>query len=486
MTSWKLILVVAAFMMGASHPTHALTKSKLRSLIKSGYYKQALGELSKSQRPSASQYFLRADLFNKLGYYHLDLAQRIEGLKKNPSFKHLHRAGNTALVLGRYDSLVSLVSRLPSASRRSLPVTVRLVQAAHSLRKGDLRSAIRYLPPANSIEQMSFGLPRYEGAAIGATINYGLRKNSTALSYLSRAFPKVKNADLGHLRLLRAQIYYDMRDFDRALSEVSEINRSSPSWFDGALVSAWGAYLSRDYNLALGQLMNLNSPYLVSKFNPESYLLQSAVLYQLCYFESALRAVNKFKEKYQKMDRSFRSFESLLQDRKRFMKVVGEYARGRKQSRFGIPQEHWILILDGLSSEKYMGQLDRSLNQLEKENQVLRKDRQLARYRRIFQSEYKYAQREYFESARNGAKKRLRRMKDMVKESLEGALSVELEVNTRLRDRLISGSVARRRQIDFDKEIAKGYEFWPFEGEFWRDETGYYAFATGSVCEERR
>ena len=76
------------------------------------------------------------------------------------------------------------------------------------------------------------------------------------------------------------------------------------------------------------------------------------------------------------------------------------------------------------------------------------------------------------------------KMKNDAKESLEGALAADLEINTRIRDRLIRAAGPVNKSIDFKKEVQKGYEFWPFEGEFWRDETGGYAFATTDVCEE--
>ena len=78
----------------------------------------------------------------------------------------------------------------------------------------------------------------------------------------------------------------------------------------------------------------------------------------------------------------------------------------------------------------------------------------------------------------------IEKLKNDAKESQEGALAAELEINTKIRDRLIRAAGPVNKSIDFKKEIQKGYEFWPFEGEFWRDETGGYAFATTDVCEE--
>ena len=62
------------------------------------------------------------------------------------------------------------------------------------------------------------------------------------------------------------------------------------------------------------------------------------------------------------------------------------------------------------------------------------------------------------------------------------ALAIEVEINTRVRERLILGQAPRAQQVDFDAEIKKGYEFWPYQGEFWRDEAGSYVFATSDVC----
>jgi hypothetical protein len=68
---------------------------------------------------------------------------------------------------------------------------------------------------------------------------------------------------------------------------------------------------------------------------------------------------------------------------------------------------------------------------------------------------------------------------------MENAALIEVEINTKIRERLIEAKVPSSIVVNYDAEVKKGYEFWPFEGEFWRDEVGSYAFATSSVCGEQ-
>lgn len=136
--------------------------------------------------------------------------------------------------------------------------------------------------------------------------------------------------------------------------------------------------------------------------------------------------------------------------------------------------------MDGILGQPSISELDQGLAQVHREESLARSLDGSSKTRAL--NEFRDAKQEFLSFGASYARNRVDRMMQEINESLEGALSVEVEVNTRLRERLLTGKTGVRKTIDFDKELQKGYEFWPFEGEFWRDETGGYAFATSNVC----
>ena len=83
------------------------------------------------------------------------------------------------------------------------------------------------------------------------------------------------------------------------------------------------------------------------------------------------------------------------------------------------------------------------------------------------------------------AQRRLRRLAKEIRELQKQALKIEYEIingrknqlEASLRKERVSAKV-RPARIDLDDE----HLFWPFNGEYWRDELGYYRYKIRSVC----
>jgi hypothetical protein len=248
-------------------------------------------------------------------------------------------------------------------------------------------------------------------------------------------------------------------------------------------VGAWSAFHVEDYNLALGQLMNLRSPFLSGKFNPEKHLLQSVVLFQLCHYESAGRALQKLKDDYGNMSVAFAKVAGLTQSPNRFYQELRGVAMGTIKAEGTAEDRVW----DGILGQPFVADISNSIEKLRFEKKNIDekfRGREMQATRGAMLKVFERLEESYTTKLARYSRAMIDKLKNDVKESLEGALAVDLEVNTRIRDRLIKAQVPVQKNIDFKKEVQKGFEFWPFEGEFWRDETGGYAFATTDVCEE--
>jgi len=457
---------------------HAQLATQVKSLVRSGNLGGALNALDRSN--ATASYLARASILDRVGLHHVALSERIRAAYRSPTRAILTQVGDTALALGRFDSASTLATSLIQRGRNSLvwPASFRMALAGHELRLGNLAGAARWIPRKSQLLQVEDGPVRLKAFNIAAGILYGMGKLPQALSVLGSNFSKVGNRDMGMVLLQRARIFFDSKEYSKALQELLYIPKTSPSWFDSTIVAAWSAYHVDDLNMTLGQLMNVHSPYLVRKFRPESYLLEAASLYRLCYFESANRSIKKLKDKYVPLQADLKRFNR-NSGASLFTKALA-FASGKSQPNFGVSPGSWAVLMDGLLSHPVMAEVDQGLSQLKREEALTRILQGNLKRRALV--EFRSAKEEYFSYGSRYTKNRTLRMAQEISESLEGAFAVEVEVNTSIRERLISGKTGVRKQIDFDSELQKGYEFWPFEGEYWRDETGGYAFATSNVC----
>ena len=444
----------------------------IRYLIEEKQYDQALRLLASSNDPNARA--LRAMIFEQMGYDHASLIEYVAAYRARPSLEGLAKIGSLSFVLGESRLLQGVSGE---------GMGMRLALAQDALNVGDISKARSLIPTPQDILNLQPSLFKSKAMILSSAVLSASGNYRDALEMLGGNFSQTPGVDLSEIRLQRALILFDVKKYGEALDELKFVTRSSPSWYRGQLVGAWSAFHKEDYNLALGQLMNLRSPFLAGKFNPEKHLLQAIVLFQLCHYEMAGRALKKLKEEYGNMNSAFSSVSSATSNPTSFYNQLKAFVGGKMKEESSSLDRVW----DGVASQPYVAKLSNSLEKLRFERKKIDADfrtRELQGIRGVHLKVFDRMEELYLTKLAKYSQALVEKMKNDAKESLEGALAADLEINTRIRDRLIRAAGPVNKSIDFKKEVQKGYEFWPFEGEFWRDETGGYAFATTDVCEE--
>jgi tetratricopeptide (TPR) repeat protein len=464
-------------------------KQKVQEYQRQGHYKKAYRmQLARTAKGAlSSDRIMRAELLEKLGHLHLALIERILAAKQGKSGdRELASIGNLALVVDRLEPVANLALSLQRRGDRSWPASFRGALAAYFFRIGNLRRAQEFLPTPAQIQSLP-AAARYKASLLASAVALASNRLNIASALLSSPPDRDTGLDAGLFHLQRSRIFYDQGRLTDALEELILLPRTSPSWYPGLLVGAWSAYRVGDYNLALGELMSIHSPFLAKRYNPESYILEAATLFQLCHYESALRSLEKFKEKYSPLVQTMDRFKRQYGTRYTAVSTILNYARGETETTSGTPeQDSYTVMMDGLLQEEPLTDVDRSLGEAESEEHFLSGldsgDAWVHANVGLYRREIDAAKREAYRKGLRIVLRRLSEMRKEVSDATESALAIEVEINTRIRERLVTGQLPKFKEVDFKTEINKGYEFWPFQGEFWRDEAGSYVFATTDVC----
>jgi len=481
MTKRKTVVAILSLTFGMN--AVASPESDLRKLWK-----------ETARTASDRDHMKRARLLEGLSFFHLALEDYLWAGIKNPTEKQaLSRSGELALILERGEDLDRLLMVL---RRRGMPVTrwpaaLRVSAALAESRDGNDSGARSLLPGRGEI----LGIADREARAIAllhaASISWRMNDASAANSFLQAGSEQKSKIDHGIFQLQKARLYFETRKYNDAMVELTKLSRTSSSWYGGVVVGAWSAYLLGDYNLALGQLMTLQSPFLYRKFLPESYILQAATLYQLCHYKSAKKSLDALKSAYAKMPAAINAFSQNFRSSQQKIAAVLGHIRGKQVRLSGIDTLTIDRLMDGIYQDDSLQRLDRSLLQITAESE---------RLERLFPAaktaEFRTLRSRYLKNLREGRDwiyrlmgrailRRLESMRSEVREALENTLSIDVEINTQIRDRLVKSKVPVGVDVEFDADIRDGFEFWPFEGEYWRDEVGSYAFATTGVCKEQ-
>ena len=470
-------------------------KKTFNSYVSSGDNEKALKYIwAKTLRNTkANEHVQRALLMEKMGLNLSAMREWANAVRVNPRLRvAMEGFGQAALRWDRLGSVNSVVKKVNNSGVRSNAWTpsFRLAASLNAMRSGSKKAAAKWIPTTRGILGIRNVEARIQGALHLSSLQRALGRPRDSIATLSSAMANEKSAQYGVLRLQAARLNYDLNKFTPSLEQLVMLPRNSGSWYQGVLVGAWSAYRLKDFNLALGQLLTLHSPYLDTKFAPETYVLESATLFQLCHIKSALRSLELLKDKYKGVSTAIDRFKRTNANASSRVNAVIGYARGENPNLGGIDERAAALMMDGILQEEAIVRADRILLQVDEESKLLDKVFPKSgrpywrRLRNAYNSELKYAKIEANKDALRNINRKLKIMSADIGMAFENASLVELEVNTKLRERLIRAEVPKKVEVDFDADVKKGYEFWPFEGEFWRDEVGSYAFATTSVCGE--
>jgi len=288
-----------------------------------------------------------------------------------------------------------------------------------------------------------------------------------------------------------ARVRYEAKDFPEALAYYSQIPRDSDNWLESLFESSWAYFMMAKHNNVLGEIHTLQSPFFIDRFYPESYIIQAITFLKLCRIKETKKSLVEFSKRYKPVMSSLRSLlERTRSNPRDLYKLVQSYRAGSLNKY----REVWP-ILDSLSRTDYYK---------ESKDAVRFSNREIARLKRKPQWRSSGLQKSLLgflrkkkSLASSASGKRLYGAARDSYEYLKELNNQTIRINTEL---LLKNLDRLREELNIPVQVKKGdfiggrkklkvgqsLEYWPFEGEYWEDELGYYVYNLQSKCRKRK
>lgn len=285
-----------------------------------------------------------------------------------------------------------------------------------------------------------------------------------------------------------ARVHYETKSFTQALQYYAMIPRESDNWLEAIFESAWAFFLMAKHNNVLGNIHTLHSPFFENRFFPESYILQSITYLRLCRYDEVENSLKKFQERYKPVFKDLMNLLGEYKSRKNDMfKLIYDYRNGSLNNYRSI----WA-ILDSLSRSDSFKEASRAFRYSDSEigrlngmggkwgssgltedlKDFLNKKKQVARNdsgEKLF--DQAAAAFEYLKTLSNQTKLIQADMYEGRVDTIRRSLNV-----TQANDRKVF--IGGLQPLQVDQQL----EYWPFVGEYWEDELGYYVYNLGDKC----
>ena len=282
-----------------------------------------------------------------------------------------------------------------------------------------------------------------------------------------------------------ARVFYSTGEYNKSLKYYRSIPRMSPLWPVALFESSWSYFQLDLANKALGNLHTLNSPFFSKSYFPEAPILSGVIFFYNCKYPRVRYELEEFEYSYLPVKDEL---EKVLKQYEDPSELYAWFAGLAKEE--GDENEQFSRILGASLNDKELQRKLKLIDAIQRESEKMKslpatwvnsplgtqlgQDAALAR---------EYAVTEAGESI--GA--RLKRVRDELVNfnvnrerilfEVERAQRGEIEAEMRAEMEMAANQTDAKKIEVTDEEL-----YWTFDGEYWKDELGYYFFNINSEC----
>lgn len=274
-----------------------------------------------------------------------------------------------------------------------------------------------------------------------------------------------------------ARAHFGAQNFGQATQVYLQVDRGSDFWLDAQLESAWAHFRAGNMNTTLSVLFNTKTSFFDAFFAPESDFLRTYALFNLCKFTAAREEIDAFGERYRPRVDELASIRLTPQDA--YDEVLAMRAgenvsmplymlrKYRHDRGFDVAVE----LVERADAELHdLGDGARPATALAKRlTEQLRTDRIAHEGQRVLNDASTSAD-------------TLRRFLQNVEITKVDLLTLEGDMYTRAAATNDLGLPDTTVQLRNERKRRRGYRVWPFDGEEWADELGWFVFHTRPDC----
>jgi len=304
--------------------------------------------------------------------------------------------------------------------------------------------------------------------------------------------PKIKPfEDLANLSLART--FYSTGQFELAVKYFDRVSQDSYDWANSLFEASWANFMMKDkgYSKALGNIHTLGAPFFDDYVKPESkgeaLTVKATIYFYNCLYDRAEEAIQEFNSVYPQLFQDLRKLLSGTADNAALFDVAVKIRKGTS----GLPLETERSargVLGDLSLVKrfqYVEELDRELDKHENSEagwkstniaQAVFADLTLQRSLAV-------------NEAGDLARRRMIRLTGELAQLVKRVIKIEYEIIQGERGN-VEEELNKEQQLDHvpgqrrpgEILVDDEHNVWPFTGEYWRDELGYYRVKVANRC----
>lgn len=287
-----------------------------------------------------------------------------------------------------------------------------------------------------------------------------------------------------------ARSLYQAEKFDKAQVAYRLVPRDHKLWHDSIFESSWNFLRTGKFRSAVSQFQTIHSDFYEQFYQPESLLLRGIVYLYVCQYQEMEKTLSVFDKTYGPISKQIAQFLNAEMPSSAYYDALRAQPK-KGNAKYGLPEK----VRYHLTQEGDVSRMMMYIQKLFGERKRLEELRKVWGSRPIGAFNQKIIEKRIqntYKSLGEAVRAHLIAMRTELKSLNEQSEFLKFEMfnaqkNTlkaELASELVEKEKAQSEKAERQRSyyIKNGFEYWPFEGEFWLDELGNYHYLGSARC----
>jgi tetratricopeptide (TPR) repeat protein len=284
-------------------------------------------------------------------------------------------------------------------------------------------------------------------------------------------------------QLQMARVFYSTQQFDTSIKYFEKLPQDSADWAESLFEASWAYFMKTLNSKALGNIHTLNAPYFENQYYPEAVLLRAVIYFKYCLYDQAEEAISDFNEKYGPLTKNLKDIVAKYEDNAEFY----DYVKKVKAGKAGLDEKTQRLVMSVLNDKTllktfaWVDELNHELDMLQKSDKAWQTTQVAAEVLQELTVQQSVAAGDAGKVARDRVDRLSRELGALARDGVK----IKYEILNAKAEKISTDAVGARISSDHKEEpiiIDDEHFQWKFDGEYWKDELGYYRFKIRSRC----
>ena len=284
------------------------------------------------------------------------------------------------------------------------------------------------------------------------------------------------------------RMYYKIERYDDASKYFDLVSHDSVYWPDSLFSAAWANFMQNNLNHTLGQLLTVRSPFFSQDdFIPEIEYLRALTFFNLCEYKEVDKILKNFEGRMKPVQSELKGFVKgyASKEQLKMAEQAWDNYFGPRAGETQIPKAMFAKLLrneDISGIVSHISQLDDELQLIESQKPEWR-NTVGALLEKIIEKDRKKLKRRAGKFMLAEMARWANTLQDLISSSeivrFEVIDAQRVDYQYKFQNPDLSNLSSK---VDLDFATATDFIYWPFNGEFWNDELGYYHYTEQGSC----